>query len=132
MWSPLAQGVLTGKYRSWQPYPAGSRFASDAMNMNEGLVVREGVLEAVERLAAVAEAAGLSLPELALARVLRRPEVGSAIIGASRPEQVFANAKASGVELSQDVLAAIDTALGDAPVRGQHLAIYATEGIKRR
>ncbi|HEX4246730.1 MAG TPA: aldo/keto reductase [Pseudonocardia sp.] len=132
VWSPLAQGVLTGKYRPGHAYPEDSRFASDAMNMNEHLVMRDGVLEAVERLAPVAASAGLTLPELALAWVLRRPEVASAIIGASRPEQVFANAKASGVELGEDVLAAIDTALGDVPVRDQRLAIYATEGIKRR
>jgi len=132
VWSPLAQGVLTGKYRPGQTYPEDSRFASDAMNMNEHLVMRDGVLEAVERLASVAASAGLTLPELALAWVLRRPEVGSAITGASRPEQVFANAKASGVELSEDLLAAIDTALGETPVRGQQLALYATEGIKRR
>jgi aryl-alcohol dehydrogenase-like predicted oxidoreductase len=132
VWSPLAQGVLTGKYRPGQTYPEDSRFASDAMNMNEHLVMRDGVLEAVERLAPIAAAAGLTLPELALAWVLRRPEVGSAITGASRPEQVFANAKASGIELGEDVLAAIDIALGDAPVHGRRLAIYATEGIKRR
>ena len=132
VWSPLAQGVLTGKYRPGQAYPEDSRFASDAMNMNEHMVIRDGVLEAVERLASVAASAGLTLPELALAWVLRRPEVASAIVGASRPEQVFANAKAAGIELDEDVLTAIDTALGDVPVRGQHLAVYATEGIKRR
>jgi aryl-alcohol dehydrogenase-like predicted oxidoreductase len=72
-------------------------------------------LEAVERLRPIAERAGLSMAELALAWVLRRPELASAIIGASRPDQVHANAKASDIELTPDALAAIDEALGDAP-----------------
>jgi aryl-alcohol dehydrogenase-like predicted oxidoreductase len=69
---------------------------------------------------------------MALAWVLRRSEVASAIMGASRPEQVQANAAASGIELSSDVLDAIDVALGDAPVKGQTLAVLATGGVKHR
>jgi aryl-alcohol dehydrogenase-like predicted oxidoreductase len=72
------------------------------------------------------------MTELALAWVLRRPEVASAIVGATRPEQVHANALASGVELSGDVLDAIDEALGDVPVKGQTLAPLAQPGIKHR
>ncbi len=75
------------------------------------------VLEAVQRLKPVAEEAGLTMVQLALAWVLRQPNVASAIVGASRPEQVHANASASGIELSPDTLAAIDEALGDAYVR---------------
>jgi aryl-alcohol dehydrogenase-like predicted oxidoreductase len=75
------------------------------------------VLEAVQRLRAVAEEAGLTMPQLALAWVLRQPNVSCAIVGASRPEQVHANASASGIELSDDTLAAIDAALGDVGVR---------------
>jgi aryl-alcohol dehydrogenase-like predicted oxidoreductase len=89
-------------------------------------------LAGVERLRAVAEQAGLSLVELALAWVLRRPELASAIVGASRPEQVHANAKASGIELTADTLAAIDEALGDAAVREPTLAPFAQTGISRR
>jgi aryl-alcohol dehydrogenase-like predicted oxidoreductase len=89
-------------------------------------------LEAVDRLRPVAEQAGLSLPELALAWVLRRPELASAIIGASRPEQVHANAKASGIQLSPATLAAIDTALGTAPIKEPTLAPFARAGIAHR
>jgi aryl-alcohol dehydrogenase-like predicted oxidoreductase len=89
-------------------------------------------VEAVDRLRPVAEQAGLSMAELALAWVLRRPELASAIVGASRPEQVHANAKASGIELTPDTLAAIDEALGDAPVKEPTPAPFAKAGITRR
>ncbi|MEO9176827.1 MAG: aldo/keto reductase, partial [Gaiellales bacterium] len=79
-----------------------------------------------------AEALELSMAELALAWVLRRPELASAITGASRPEQVHANAKASGIELTADTLAAIDVALGDAPVTEPTLAGFARAGVTRR
>ena len=132
VWSPLAQGVLTGKYKPGQPLPANSRFASDAMNFAQDLVYNDATLEAVQRLVPVAEAAGLNLPTLALAWVLRRGEVASAITGASRPEQVHANARALGVELSADVLAAIDAALGTAAVKAPTLALLAQEGVLHR
>jgi aryl-alcohol dehydrogenase-like predicted oxidoreductase len=89
-------------------------------------------LEAVQRLVPIAEGAGLTMPQLALAWVLRRPEVASAIIGASRPEQVHQNAAAAGIELTADVLEAIDEALGDVPVRGAALAPGATSGVTHR
>ena len=92
----------------------------------------DAALEAVERLRPIAEQAGPVLAELALAWVLRRPELASAIIGASRPEQVHANAKASGIELAPDTLAAIDEALGDAPVKEPTLAPLAQAGVKHR
>ncbi|GAA2539535.1 aldo/keto reductase family protein [Streptomyces levis] len=132
VWSPLAQGVLTGKYKPGQPVPEGSRFASADMAVSKDLVYSEAALEAVQRLVPIAEEAGLSMPTLALAWVLRRGEVASAITGASRPEQVHANAAASGVRLSDDVLAAVDRALGDVPVTGPPLAPAAQPGIKRR
>ena len=97
-----------------------------------GLVMSDERLEAVDRLRPIAEQAGLSLAELALAWVLRRPELASAIIGASRPEQVHANVKASGIELTPDTLAAIDEALGDAPVKEPTLAPLAQAGVKHR
>ncbi|HXF30196.1 MAG TPA: aldo/keto reductase family protein [Solirubrobacterales bacterium] len=131
VWSPLAQGLLSGKYRPGEEPPADSRAANDAMNMSMQLVMNDANLEAVERLRPIAVAEGLSLPELALAWVLRREEVAAAIVGASRPEQVHANAKASGVELSAEVLAAIDEALGDAPVEEPTLAPLARNGVKR-
>jgi aryl-alcohol dehydrogenase-like predicted oxidoreductase len=132
VWSPLAQGVLTGKYLPGQPAPSGSRMAHDEMSVAMGLVHNEATLEAVQRLVPLAEDAGMSMAEMALAWVLRRSEVASAITGASRPEQVTANAAASGIELSSDLLAAIDEALGDAPVKQPTLAPFALEGVTHR
>ena len=129
VWSPLAQGVLTGKYRAGQEPPSDSRAASDAMNVFIGRVLNDETLAAVDRLRPIAEQAGISLTEMALAWVLRRPELAAAIIGASRPEQVHANAAASGIDLSADVLEAIDEALGDVPVREPTLAPGAREGL---
>jgi aryl-alcohol dehydrogenase-like predicted oxidoreductase len=117
VWSPLAQGVLTGKYLPGQPPPADSRAASDSMGGFIDQLIQPPVLEAVQRLAPIADAAGLTMVQLALAWVLRQQNVASAIVGASRPEQVHANASASGITLSADTLAAIDTALGDVVVR---------------
>jgi aryl-alcohol dehydrogenase-like predicted oxidoreductase len=132
VWSPLGQGVLTGKYRRGEAPPPGSRAASESMNFAMGLVLSDERLEAVDRLRPVAEEAGLTLTEMALAWVLRRDEVASAIVGASRPEQVHANAKASGIELTAATLAAIDAALGDAPVKGSTLAPLARAGVMHR
>jgi aryl-alcohol dehydrogenase-like predicted oxidoreductase len=113
VWSPLAQGVLSGKYLPGQAPPKDSRAASESMSDFIGWLLEDRVLEAVQRLVPVAEQAGLTLPQLALAWVLRQPNVASAIVGASRPEQVHANASASGVTLDAQTLAAIDEALGD-------------------
>jgi aryl-alcohol dehydrogenase-like predicted oxidoreductase len=132
VWSPLAQGVLTGKYRPGEPVPTDSRAASDSMSIAMSWLLEDPVLEAVQRLVPVAEGAGLSLAEMALAWVLRRPELGSAIVGASRPAQVHANVAASEVELSRDVLEAIDEALGDVPIKQQTLAPLASGGITHR
>ncbi|MEA2199505.1 MAG: hypothetical protein QOI89_101 [Solirubrobacteraceae bacterium] len=117
VWSPLAQGVLTGKYSPGEPPPGDSRAASESMSAFIDRLIEPRVLEAVQRLRPVAEAAGLTMAQLALAWVLRQPNVASAIVGASRPEQVHANASAAGIELSEDTLAAIDEALGDVVVR---------------
>jgi aryl-alcohol dehydrogenase-like predicted oxidoreductase len=132
VWSPLAQGLLTGKYRPGEPPPPDSRAAHSEMGAPMALVMTDERLEAVERLRPVADAAGLSLVELALAWALRRPELASAIVGATRPEQVQANAAASGIELTPDTLAAIDEALGDAPVKEPTLAPFAKAGITHR
>jgi aryl-alcohol dehydrogenase-like predicted oxidoreductase len=132
VWSPLAQGVLTGKYRPGEEHPADSRARSDAMGWAMDRYLSDEVLEAVQRLVPIAEGAGLSMVTMALAWVLREENVASAIIGASRPEQVHSNAAASGVELSQDVLDAIDEALGDVVIRGPALAAFVQEGVKHR
>ena len=117
VWSPLAQGVLTGKYLPGEPPPADSRAASDSMGGFIDRLIEPRVLAAVQRLHAVAEQAGLTLVQLALAWVLREQNVASAIVGASRPEQVHANATAAGVTLTADVLAGVDDALSDVVVR---------------
>jgi aryl-alcohol dehydrogenase-like predicted oxidoreductase len=132
VWSPLAQGLLTGKYRPGQAPPADSRAASDEMGAFMGPLMSDAILTAVDRLRPIADQAGLSMTEMALAWVLRRPELTSAIIGASRPEQVHANAEASGIGLTPDTLTAIDEALGDVPVKQPTLAPLAQAGITHR
>jgi aryl-alcohol dehydrogenase-like predicted oxidoreductase len=111
VWSPLAQGLLTGKYRAGEAPPPDSRAASDAMGAFMRDLLTDERLEAVDRLRPITEDTGHSLAELALAWVLRRDELASAIVGASRPEQVHENARAADVRLSADTLQAIDEAL---------------------
>jgi 1-deoxyxylulose-5-phosphate synthase len=117
VWSPLAQGVLTGKYRSGEPPPPDSRAASESMGGFIDRLIEPRVLDAVQLLLPIAAQAGLTMAQLALGWVLRQQNVASAIVGASRPEQVRANASASGVKLSADTLAAIDDALAEVVVR---------------
>ena len=113
VYSPLAQGVLSGKYKPGAALPEGSRAADPAQNMflNGGKLDQDTLVK-VEKLGPIAAEAGLSMTQLALAWCLRQRNVSSVIIGATRPEQVEDNAGASGVVLSAEVLAAIDTALG--------------------
>src|SRR3954454_25078219 len=114
VWSPIAQGVLTGKYKPGQDYPAGSRATDEKGGAN--MVARfldENVLKRVAELEPLAKQADLSLAQLAVAWVLQTPNVASAIIGASRPEQVHENVKAAGMKLDADLLTAIDDVLGD-------------------
>lgn len=112
VWSPIAQGVLTGKYLPGQPPPEGSR-ATDEKGGADMVSrwLQDDVLERVQRLKPIAEGAGLSLAQLAVAWVLQNDNVASAIIGASRPEQVTENVKAAGVRLDDDTLKAIDEVL---------------------
>jgi aryl-alcohol dehydrogenase-like predicted oxidoreductase len=111
VWSPLAQGVLTGKYRPGEAPPEGSRATDERVNGFIQGFLREPVLEAVDRLRPVAAEAGLSLTVMALAWVLRQPNVSAAIVGATSPEQLEESCRASGVRLDQATLDAIDTAL---------------------
>jgi len=111
VWSPLAQGVLTGKYRRGEPRPEGSRARSETMGWAMGRFLTDEIFAAVERLRPIAAEARLSLSQLALAWVLREPNVASAIVGASRPEQLDENASGSGVVLSEETRAAVDDAL---------------------
>ena len=132
VWSPLAQGLLTGKYRLGEEPPADSRAAHSEMGAPMQLMLNDAFLGAVDRLRPVAEEAGLTMAQLALAWVLRRDELAAAIVGASRPEQVAANATASGIELSPETLQAIDDALGDTPIKEAILAPFAKPGITHR
>ncbi|PFG32898.1 aldo/keto reductase family protein [Sanguibacter antarcticus] len=118
VWSPVAQGVLTGKYLPGQPVPIGSR----ATDTNGGAQfikgwLRDDVLDRVQALRPVADELGLSLAQLAVAWVLQNPNVSAALIGASRPEQVAENVKASGVEIPVELRNRIDEILGDAVER---------------
>lgn len=123
VWSPLAGGVLTGKYSPGAPVPVGSRAADPH---NAGFMRRwmtDDVLARVQRLQPLAEQAGLSLPTMAIAWVLGNPNVASALVGASRPEQLVETLAASGVELGAELRAAIDDVLGDAVYRDPALTM---------
>jgi len=112
VFSPLAQGVLTGKYKPGMPLPEGTRAADPKYGrFVERYVSDEELLTKIQNLRPVAERNGLTLAQLAIAWVLARPEVTSALIGATRPEQVVENVKAAGVKLSAEDLKEIDTIL---------------------
>jgi aryl-alcohol dehydrogenase-like predicted oxidoreductase len=116
VWSPMAQGVLTGKYLPGKKPPAGSR-ATDKKS-GAGMIsnwLREEVLTAVQNLAPIAKEADLTMGQLAIAWVLQNPNVSSAIMGATKPSQVKENVKAAGVKLSEDQMKTIDKALGALP-----------------
>ena len=111
VWSPIAQGVLTGKYLPGQPPPAGSRATDESGGRFIQRFMTDEVLTQVQRLKPLAEQAGLTMAQLAVAWVLQNPNVASAIVGATRPEQVHDNAKASGVKLDASLMKAIDEIL---------------------
>jgi aryl-alcohol dehydrogenase-like predicted oxidoreductase len=114
VWSPIAQGVLTGKYVPGGELPAGSRATDDKGGANMiKRWMRDDVLSRVQELKPLADEVGLSQAELAIAWVLQNDNVATAIIGASRPEQVHQNAKAAGVTIPAEVLTRIDDVLGD-------------------
>ena len=122
VWSPMAQGVLSGKYLPGQEPPAGSRATDDRGGRRMiSRWMRDDVLTAVQALRPIAQDLGLTMPQLAIAWVLRNPAVSSAIVGASRPEQLEDTVKASGVHLDDDVMSAIDVALGDVVERDPSL-----------
>jgi aryl-alcohol dehydrogenase-like predicted oxidoreductase len=122
VWSPVTQGVLTGKYKPGGKLPAGSR-ATDKKS-GAGMIsrwMRDDVLEAVQKLAPIADSVGLSMSQLAIAWVLQNDNVSSAIMGATKPSQVKENVKAAGVKLDSSVMTAIDKALGSLPERDPKL-----------
>jgi len=111
VWSPIAQGVLTGKYKPGQAPPSGSRATDSTGSGFISRWLRDDVLTAVAKLEPIAADCGLSMAQLAVAWVLQNPNVASAIVGATRPEQIADNVGAAGVRLSDDVLEAIDKTL---------------------
>lgn len=117
VWSPMAQGVLSGKYKPGQPAPAGSRATDKQGSSFIKRLLDDDILTAVANLAPIADENGMTMAQLALAWVLQNPNVSAAIIGATRPEQIADNVKASGIVLDEDTMRAIDEALGDVVVR---------------
>jgi aryl-alcohol dehydrogenase-like predicted oxidoreductase len=114
VWSPVAQGILTGKYAPGAAAPAGSRATDDKGGSDMiSRFLRDDVLERVQRLRPIADELSLTMAQLAVAWVLQNRNVAAAIIGASRPEQVKENVAASGVVLPEEALRRIDEALGD-------------------
>jgi aryl-alcohol dehydrogenase-like predicted oxidoreductase len=131
VWSPIAQGVLSGKYKPGAPLPEGSRATDDkggATMISRWL--NDTVLERVQRLTPVAGDLGLTMSQLAVAWVLQNDNVSAALVGASRPEQVAENVKAAGVRIPADAMKAIDEALGD--VVTSDPALTARNAPKRR
>ena len=111
-YSPLAQGVLTGKYKPGEPLPGSSRAKDDRQNQFIGDMTKDSdLLERVQQLQPIAEENGCTMAQLALAWALRRPEVSSLIVGATKPKQLRDNAEASGIELDEETIEAIDSAL---------------------
>src|SRR3954469_2057227 len=113
VWSPIAQGVLTGKYLPGRPPPAGSRATDETGSQFMTRLMTDDVLTRVQKLKPIAQEAGLTMAQLTVAWVLQNRNVAAAIIGASRPEQVRDNAKAAGVKLDDTIMKRIDDALGD-------------------
>ncbi|GAB3351219.1 aldo/keto reductase family protein [Modestobacter lapidis] len=113
VWSPMAQGVLSGKYLPGQQPAAGTRAGTDAVSGSIQGFLRDDVLTRVQQLRPVADEVGLSMAQLSIAWVLQNPNVAAAIIGASRPEQVTENVAAAGVQLPAEVMTRIDEVLGD-------------------
>ena len=131
VWSPVAQGVLTGKYRPGQAPPAGSR-ATDEKGGGDAIkrFLTDDTLARVQKLRPIAGDLGLTMAQLAVAWVLQNRNVSAALVGASRPEQVEENVKAAGVRIPADAMEAIDDVLGEAVTRDPALVARSTP--KRR
>jgi aryl-alcohol dehydrogenase-like predicted oxidoreductase len=127
VWSPMAQGVLTGKYLPGQPPPKGTRATDESGARFIAKYLTDDVLTRVQKLKPIAQEAGLSMAQLAIAWVLQNQNVSSAIVGATRPEQIRDNVKASGVTLDPALLKKIDGVLGDAVIRDPRLTTSPTK-----
>lgn len=111
VWSPLAQGVLTGKYLPGEPAPAGSRASDPVAGANVGKFMTDEILSAVQKLKPLAEQLELTMAQFGLAWVLQNKNVSSAIVGASRPEQIHENTKAIGMEIPAEIMKQVDEIL---------------------
>jgi aryl-alcohol dehydrogenase-like predicted oxidoreductase len=127
VWSPLGQGVLTGKYLPGQPVPDGSRATDESGKQFISRFMRDEVLERIQLLRPIAESAGLTMAALAVAWVLQNKNVASAIVGATKPDQLNDSVKGIGVTLEPSVMAAIDEALGDIVDRNPDRSVSPTE-----
>ncbi|MGO4103506.1 aldo/keto reductase family protein [Leifsonia sp. YAF41] len=124
VWSPMAQGVLSGKYLPGQPAPEGSRATDDKGGKNFiSRLMEEPVLTAVQKLRPIADDLGLKMSQLAIAWVLQNDNVSAALVGASRPEQIIENVAAGGVRIPAEQMTAIDAALGAVVVRDPALTV---------
>jgi aryl-alcohol dehydrogenase-like predicted oxidoreductase len=121
VWSPIAQGVLSGKYLPGQPVPEGSRAADPNISAFIEKFMTDDVLTRVQNLKPLAEELGLDLAQFAVAWVLQNPNIAAAIVGASRPEQIASNAKAAGVKIPAEIMAKVDEILGDVVVTDPEL-----------
>ena len=113
VWSPMAQGVLTGKYLPGVPAPAGSRAADPELSSIIEKFMSDETLTAVQKLKPLAEELGVNMAQFAIAWVLQNPNVAGAIVGASKPEQIISNIEASGVEIPVEIMAKVDEVLGE-------------------
>ena len=115
VWSPIGQGTLTGKYLPGQPLPEGSRATDEkgGNRMVDTWLSNDDLLRRVQDLKPIAQELGLTMAQLAIAWVLQNPNVATAIVGASRPEQIADNAKASGVRIPAELMTRIDQVLGE-------------------
>ena len=121
VWSPIAQGVLSGKYLPGKPVPEGSRAADPNISGFIEKFMTDDVLTRVQNLKPLAEELGLDLAQFAVAWVLQNPNIAAAIVGASRPEQIASNAKAAGVKIPAEIMAKVDEILGDVVVTDPEL-----------
>ena len=121
VWSPMAQGVLSGKYLPGQPAPEGSRAADPNLSGIIEKFMADDVLTKVQQLRPLADELGIDMAQFAVAWVLQNPNIAAAIVGASRPEQIASNAKAAGVKIPAEIMTKVDQILGDSVVTDPEL-----------
>jgi aryl-alcohol dehydrogenase-like predicted oxidoreductase len=123
VWSPMAQGVLSGKYLPGQPAPADSRAANEEVGQFIQKWMTDEILTKVQKLAPLAKEVGLDMAQFAIAWVLQNPNVSAAIVGASKPEQIASNVAAAGVEIPKEIMKKVDEILGDSIVTDPELTL---------